>query len=193
MSEVRDQKSEIRSQIAEIHAVALDDEGEHDFAFTPDEESEAEVLYLSADETLEGLYVYEPDAALLKAGAFRLISARYGLRKAAQNTHLYFVSQKSNAPHCASLWGPRAVESQMQKVEGRKPEISGRWWQVVGVYARVKDVQRVCTRANVLTRNYVLSADALRKQLHLKDGGEDYIIGCRINDKPLLLHCRRGL
>ena len=193
MSEVRDQKSEIRSQIAEIHAVALDDEGEHDFAFTPEEESEAEVLYLSADETLEGLYVYEPDAALLKAGAFRLISARYGLRKAAQNTHLYFVSQKSNAPHCASLWGPRAVESQMQKVEGRKPEISGRWWQVVGVYARVKDVQRVCTRANVLTRNYVLSADALRKQLHLKDGGEDYIIGCRINDKPLLLHCRRGL
>ena len=193
MSEVRDQKSEIRSQIAEIHAVALDDEGEHDFAFTPEEESEAEVLYLSADETLEGLYVYEPDAALLKAGAFRLISARYGLRKAAQNTHLYFVSQKSNAPLCASLWGPRAVESQMQKVEVRKPEISGRWWQVVGVYARVKDVQRVCTRANVLTRNYVLSADALRKQLHLKDGGEDYIIGCRINDKPLLLHCRRGL
>ncbi len=149
----------------EIHAVMLTDDGDHDFSFTPQQESGAEALYLSADECLEGMRVYEPDAALLKAGAFRLISARYDLKKAAPNAHLYFSNQLSALP--------------------------GRWWQILGVYTRAKEVQRALTRANILTRNYTLSADALHGQLRLKDGGDDYIIGCRIADRPLLLHCRR--
>ena len=149
----------------EIHAVMLTDDGDHDFSFTPQQESGAEALYLSAEECLEGMRVYEPDAALLKAGAFRLISARYDLKKAAPNTHLYFSNQLSALP--------------------------GRWWQILGVYTRAKEVQRALTRANILTRNYTLSADALHGQLRLKDGGDDYIIGCRIADRPLLLHCRR--
>ena len=158
-----------------VYAVMLADEGEQVLSFTPDEESGAEVHYLpmaNSQEPMAGMYIYEPNAALLKAGCFRLMSARYDLLKAAQNTHLYFISQK-------------------QKVESQKQNLPGRWWQIVGVYARVKDVQRVCTRANVLTRNYVMAADALRKQLRLKDGGDDYIIGCRIADKPVLLHCQR--
>ena len=156
----------------EIHAVMLTDDGDHDFSFTPQQESSAEAAYMSADEHLEGMCVFEPDAALLKAGAFRLISARYNLTKAAPNTHLYFCPAHGAVPP-------------------RYPALPGRWWQVLGVYTRVKDVQRALTHANVLTRNYVLSADALRGQLRLKDGGDDYVIGCRIADRPLLLHCRR--
>ena len=171
----RNQISEITCQISKIHAVMLTDNGDNFFSFTPDEESNAEVQYLpmaDSQKPMVGMYVYEPDAALLKAGAFRLISARYNLTKAAPNTHQYFRDQKSD------------VRNQML-------DISGRWWQIFGVYTRVKDVQRALKRANVLTRNYTLPADALRKQLRLKDGGDDYIIGCRIADKPLLLHCRR--
>lgn len=153
----------------QINAVMLNDDGEQKFSFTQDEESGAEVHYLpmaNSQEPMAGMYIYEPDAALLKAGCFRLLSARYSLLKADRNTHLYF----SESPQI---------------------NLPGRTWQIVGVYARVKDVQRVCSRANVLTRNYVLAADALRKQLRLKDGGDDYIIGCRIADKPVLLHCQR--
>ena len=175
LSDVRSQMSEIRNQISEIHAVALSDDGDYDFSFTPQQESSAEAAYMSADEHLEGMCVFEPDAALLKAGAFRLISARYGLKKADANTHLYF----SN------------LQSPIFNLQSPISTLSGRWWQVLGVYTRVKDVQRALTRANVLTRNYVLSADALRGQLRLKDGGDDYVIGCRIADRPLLLHCRR--
>lgn len=148
----------------QIHAVMLTDYGDHVFSFTPEEESGAEVQYEPAEMPLTGLCVYEPDAALLKAGCFRLLGARYNLLKADRNTHLYFSQQPTEA--------------------------IGRWWQVVGVYTRAKEVQRTLTRANVLTRNYVLAADALHGQLRLKDGGDDYIIGCRIADKPLLLHCR---
>ena len=166
-----------------IHAVTLTDDGDHVFSFTPDEETNADVQYLSlpsvssADSALNDLptCVFEPDAALLKAGAFRLISARYGLKKAAANTHLYF----SN------------LQSPIFNLQSPISTLSGRWWQILGVYTRAKEVQRALTRANILTRNYTLPADALRKQLRLKDGGDDYIIGCRIADRPLLLHCRR--
>ena len=185
----RNQISEVRCQISGIHAVMLTDSGDHVFFFTPDEESTAEVQTISNAQlkhavqtrSLNTQLIFEPDAALLKAGAFRLISARYGLKKADPNTHLYLSDQFSTLKRAAQTRSSNAQFS----------TLSGRWWQVLGVYTRAKEVQRVCTRANILTRNYVLSADALRKQLRLKDGGDEYIIGCRIADKPLLLHCRR--
>ena len=160
------------SSIARIHAVTMKDNASHLLTFTPDEESEAQVQYWQGavnQESLAGMYVYEPDAALLKAGCFRLLSARYGLLKAAQHTHLY-LSQSPDA--------------------FRTIPASGRVWHVAGVYANAKVVQRTLARANVLTRNYVMPADILRKHLRFKDGGEDYIIGCRIQDKPVLLHGR---
>ncbi|MBQ4017758.1 MAG: class I SAM-dependent methyltransferase, partial [Paludibacteraceae bacterium] len=36
-----------------------------------------------------GLYLYEPSAAILKAGAYKLIAQRFGLQKLDINTHLY--------------------------------------------------------------------------------------------------------
>ena len=157
-------------EIRIIHAVVLGEE-QREYCFTPEEEQAAQVSFIEPSGPLSlspAVYLYEPDAAILKAGAFRSVGARYKLMKAAPNTHLYFATQ--------------IVENRNQ--------LPGRWWQVVGVYTRAKEVQRALTRANVLTRNYVLPADALRGQLRLKDGGDDYIVGCRIADKPLLLHCR---
>ena len=162
-----------------INAVSLDDAGAHILTFTAAEESRAEAQFVSNSllfergglcSLSETLYLYEPDAAILKAGAFRLLSARYGLKKADRNTHLYLADTREAFA---------AVP------------LPGRMWQIVAVYTRAKEVQRALTRANVLARNYVLPADVLRKQLRLKDGGDDYIIGCIIAGKPLLLHCRR--
>lgn len=145
----------------------------YSLSFTPAEEQSAEALFCPADQSLQGWYLYEPDAAILKAGAFRLLSARFGLLKAAPNTHLYLSPSHPLTPSPSNPLPP------------------GRTWQIIGVYTRAKEVQRALTRANVLARNYVLPADILRKQLRLKDGGDDYIIGCHIAAKPLLLHCRR--
>lgn len=157
--------------IQSIHAVVLGEE-QREYCFTPEEEQAAQVSFIEPSGPLSlspAVYLYEPDAAILKAGAFRSVGARYKLMKAAPNTHLYFATQ----------------------IGENRNQLPGRWWQVVGVYTRAKEVQRALTRANVLTRNYVLPADALRGQLRLKDGGDDYIIGCRIADKPVLLHCQR--
>ena len=60
-------------------------EGGSCFSFRPEEETAAEVRYA---ERL-GKYLLQPAKALRKAGAFRLLSARYGVAKLAPSTHLY--------------------------------------------------------------------------------------------------------
>ncbi len=57
------------------------------FTFTPDEERAATLDVNCQLSTVN--YIYEPSAAILKAGAFRLIGERYGVRKLDTNTHLY--------------------------------------------------------------------------------------------------------
>ena len=41
-------------------------------------------------------------------------------------------------------------------------------------------------QANVLVRNYPLTAEQLKKKLHLRDGGTAFVIGCRVAGKPTL-------
>ena len=46
-------------------------------------------------------------------------------------------------------------------------------------------------QANVLVRNYPLTAEQLKKKMRLKDGGTEYIIGCRVAGKPVVLRAER--
>jgi hypothetical protein len=59
----------------------------------------------------------------------------------------------------------------------------GRTWKVV----EKKDLKQ----ANVLCRNYPLTPEQLKKKLRIKDGGTDFVIGCRINGKPTLFFAER--
>ena len=67
-----------------IHCVNLLTEDE-DFIFTQEEEKSAECEYATALSE----YLFEPNAAILKAGAFKSVAKRYGLLKLDKNTHLY--------------------------------------------------------------------------------------------------------
>lgn len=102
-------------------------------------------------------YLYEPNAAILKAGAFKTFSTRFGLAKLHPNTHLY-------------------------TSETLTPDIPGRVFEVVAVtrYDR-KAVQALLPEgcANVATRNFPDTAEAARKKLGLKDGGAWYVFGVR--------------
>ena len=46
-------------------------------------------------------------------------------------------------------------------------------------------------QANILVRNYPLTPEQLKKKYRLKDGGESYLIGCRVNGKPTLFTAER--
>lgn len=59
--------------------------GKQLFVFTREQEQHSECSYT---DTL-GNYLYEPNASLLKAGAFRSIAAAYSAKKLHPNSHLY--------------------------------------------------------------------------------------------------------
>lgn len=69
--------------VVRIIAVTINDQVKS-FAFDRNEEHEQIIL-----ESEPHGFLYEPDAALLKSGAFDLIAKRYGLKKLNSQTHLY--------------------------------------------------------------------------------------------------------
>lgn len=120
-----------------------------------------------APSTLEEMqYLYEPNASLMKAGCFGVLSRRYDARMLSKNSHL-FVSQ---AP----------IEA-----------FPGRNFRIIAVSSfNKKELKRHLsgiTKANIATRNFPLSVAELRKRLKLKDGGETYIFATTLSDESHVL------
>ena len=120
-----------------------------------------------APSTLEEMqYLYEPNASLMKAGCFGVLSGRYDARMLSKNSHL-FVSQ---AP----------IEA-----------FPGRSFRIITVSSfNKKELKRHLsgiTKANIATRNFPLSVAELRKRLKLKDGGETYIFATTLSDESHVL------
>jgi len=62
------------------------------------------------------------------------------------------------------------------------------------VHIATKEELKAIKQANVICRNYPLSADALKKKLKVRDGGEKYVIATKIASKPtIFLGCRQFL
>lgn len=114
----------------------------------------------------EMLYLYEPNASLMKAGCFSVLSERYGARMLSKNSHL-FVSREPIAA------------------------FPGRSFRIIAVSSfNKKELKRYLseiTKANIATRNFPLSVAELRKRLKLKDGGETYIFATTLSDESHVL------
>lgn len=118
-------------------------------------------------------YLYEPNASLMKAGCFGVLSERYDAKMLSKNSHL-FVSEDS-------------VEA-----------FPGRTFRIIAVSSfNKKELKRQLsgiTKANIATRNFPLSVAELRKRLKLKDGGETYIFATTLSDEShVLVICERGI
>lgn len=137
-----------------ITAIDLDKKDQA-FVFTKEEERDCSLEI--GNWKLEN-YLYEPNAAILKAGAYKLVAQRFGLLKLDVNTHLY------------------ASDTLIENFPGRV-------WRIT----EPQDLKQ----ANVLTRNYPLTPDQLKKKLHLRDGGTAFVIGCRVAGKPTLFYAQR--
>lgn len=73
----------------------VSNDGVEQLSFYPSEEKAAVPEYYSAAERGTGAeYLYIPSAAAMKSGAFKLMATRFGLKKAAPNTHVYFGSKQ---------------------------------------------------------------------------------------------------
>ena len=120
-----------------------------------------------APSTLEEMqYLYEPNASLMKAGCFGVLSERFDARMLSKNSHL-FVSRE-----------PIEV-------------FPGRSFRIIAISSfNKKELKRHLsgiTKANIATRNFPLSVAELRKRLKLKDGGETYIFATTLSDESHVL------
>lgn len=136
-------------------------------SFVCDELDMEESSVKIAPSTLEEMqYLYEPNASLMKAGCFGVLSERYDARMLSKNSHL-FVSRE-----------PIAV-------------FPGRSFRIIAVSSfNKKELKRHLsgiTKANIATRNFPLSVAELRKRLKLKDGGETYIFATTLSDESHVL------
>ncbi|HCA09783.1 RsmD family RNA methyltransferase [Chryseobacterium sp.] len=93
-------------------------------------------------------FIYIPNNAILKAGVFNLISERLGLKKLHPNTHIYTSSEKIND------FPGREIE--MEVIESK--QVSKKW------------------QFNIISKNYPLKPEDIKKKYGLKDGGKDYLI-----------------
>jgi len=132
----------------QIITINLTTASTQEFVFTFSQEKNQQIA--NAD---PGKYLYEPNASILKAGAFKTVAAQFNLSKISGNTHLYT--------------GELVLE-----FPGRVFEVSA----YIKSDAKTVHQHIKSGKANVLTRNYPLSPEELKKKLKLNDGGEDYLI-----------------
>ena len=96
-------------------------------------------------------YLYEPNAAILKAGAFKTIAKQYDLTKLHQHSHLY-------------------TSSRLIKFPGRRFKVE----KVVPFNKKLLKAEAI-KKAHITTRNFPLSVEHLRKLLKIKNGGSKYL------------------
>lgn len=144
-------------------------DGQQQFVFTAEEETAALPTYTSEIKS----YIYEPCAAILKAGAFKLVAERYQLEKLHPNSHLY------------------TSEQFVENFPGRSFSV-----QQVSTFSK-KDLRDLCKsvdKANLTIRNFPGSVAELRKRLKLKEGGDAYWFATTLaNEKHVIIDCRKAI
>ncbi|MDR1116281.1 MAG: class I SAM-dependent methyltransferase [Tannerella sp.] len=140
---------------------------EQSFRFCYNEEKTAVATYAKDI----ARYLYEPNASILKAGAYRMISSHYGLKKLHVNSHLY------TSETCMSSFAGRIFEvKNVHKFDNRL----------------CRELSAQMARANISVRNFPLSVDELRKRTRIADGGDAYLFATTLSDgKKVLIDCRK--
>lgn len=151
-----------KAEDMEYHAVNIQGDNVQYFQFSSREETEAKPELADC----VGKYLLEPNAAVMKAGAFKCVATRHGLQKLHAHAHLYTCDEQV-------------------------PDFPGRVFAVEKVIPfGKKETKRQLAgmdKANVAVRNFPLTADALRKQLKLGDGGDVYLFGTTLRDGEKVL------
>ena len=130
----------------------------------------------------EELWLVEPNGAIMKAGGWTCFGAKYGLEELGPNSHLFCVP---GDPRCMQE-SPKAVRRMYGYFCGKAGAEKLLPGRIFRVKIASKEELKTLNQANVICRNYPMSADALKKKLRVRDGGEKYVIATQIGSKPVL-------
>lgn len=119
----------------------------------------------------EPLFLYEPNASIMKAGCFSVLEQRFPVSQVAPNSHLFLSSDEID-------------------------DFPGRRFQIQSISSlnkkELSSVLAPLERANMTVRNFPMTVDQLRKKLKLKDGGDIYIFATTTADgQHRLFICRK--
>ena len=107
-------------------------------------------------------YVYEPNAAIMKAGCLKFLEEKYDIKQIEPNSHIG-VAEKYYANFPGKIWKIENICS-LNKKEIKKS---------------LADI----THANIVTRNFPMSAETLKKRLKIQDGGNIRLIATTDSNK----------
>lgn len=160
------QKTSVSSEVA-IHCEHIVNAQHQHYTFTQEQEHTSDCPLA----TEVGAYLYEPNASILKAGAYRSLTQTYGVKKLHASSHLY-----TSSYYVENFPGRRF---QVEAVSGfGKKEL--------------KTLLQGLEKANLTIRNFPSSVADLRKRLKLKEGGEDYIFATTLaDDSKVLIKCKK--
>ena len=178
--------------VAEVHTVAVNNECKEllfilsaDATATPDVHTvniingSSQTFSFSMDDACEasyaaevGAYLYEPNAAIQKAGCPSSLATSYGVQKLHRNSNLYTSDTLA-------------------------AQFPGRIFKVIGVAGFSKGELKMLLgdlkRANLTVRNFPDTVQQLRKRLKLSEGGDVYLFATTLADgRKLLVRCEKG-
>ena len=146
-----------------VKTVNIKSNAEEHFSFEMEDEKEASPIYGHPS-----VYLFEPNAAILKAGGFNSISKALDLIKLHKHSHLYTNDSLINFP------------GRVFKIENIIP------------YNK-KELKRFgIAKANITTRNFPECVQQIRSKFKIKEGGDDYLFfTTNKNDEKIVLACTK--
>ncbi|MBH1959479.1 MAG: RsmD family RNA methyltransferase [Flavobacteriia bacterium] len=133
----KDQISDVKINCINLESTDLD------FSFSYDDEKTAVAEYAEPKN-----YLYVPNNAVLKSGAFNTAANRFKLFKLHPNTHFYTSEELS-----------KDFPGRIMKVEVIEPKM-------------IKKSEKY----NIISKNYPRSPDEIKKKYKISDGGNKYLI-----------------
>ena len=150
-----------------IHCVNIQKEDTQHFLFSRAEEQKQSNHYAHQI----GKYLYEPNASLMKAGAFKCLASNYPVKQLQTNSHLY------TSESIVSDFPGRIFEVEAFSGFGKKE-----------LKALLADI----TKANLSVRNFPSSVSELRKRLHIAEGGDTYLFATTLHpQEKVLIKCKK--
>lgn len=125
------------------------------------------ISHASEGDIQPGTYLFEPNAPIMKLAPWSEICSRFhSLKKLGKSTHLFI------GPHLVS-------------------DFPGRKMKVISIADKKDRKALKGSPVNVVSRNYPITADELRKKMELKEGGNTFLYATRIGNRPILVIAER--
>lgn len=162
------------TSVEEAMAIDLTQDGDVNYRFSYSPlgienwpENEAAIKFAKEEDIQSGAYLYEPGATVMKLNAWGPLSAQFpGIKKLGVSSHLF-------------------VSPVLYK------EFPGRIMTIDSLIDKRSRKSLKGSPANVVTRNYPIKTEELRKKLGVREGTDRFIYATRLGDSPILISATR--